>query len=315
MISVYSDVLQFRGSHYEFGLFQGEKLRESPYFKKHAPLYNRMRQKYVVDVAAIQSLFEQFAPPLIDEIQGLADALALDLPAAYLHFAGYYANIRSGCSIMLEPNYIVRNYDNAPSTYDGRFVFFAPSDGGYATAGPTMQITGRMDGMNEHGLSIGYNFVNTKQHGDGFVCNMIGRIVLENCRNITEAVALLKEIPHKHAFNYCLLDASGNSVIVEASARRVETVNSLVCTNHFRTMTEENRYRMDDSLAREQIMTAALQDAPTLQEAYATMNDIAAGVFATKYGAWDGTLHTTCYVPKALKLTVTIGSSPPPITD
>ena len=309
MISVYTDVLQFRGTHYYFGVYQGKKLLNSPYFQNRTELYKRLQQKHIVDVPYIQSLLEQFAPQLMDEIQGLADTLQFDLPTAYLHFAGYYANIPSGCSIFMDNDYMIRNYDNAPSTYDGRFVFFAPTDDGYATIGPTMQITGRMDGLNEHGLALGYNFVNTKHNGDGFVCNMISRIVLQTCRNVSEAVVLLKRLPHKHAFNYCLLDASGTSIVVEASARRVETVDSLVCTNHFRVITEENRYRMEDSLARVEKMTDAKLSTMSFREAYQLMNEPDAGVFATKYGAWDGTLHTACYMPKSLMVTFTIGSN------
>ncbi len=96
--------------------------------------------------------------------------------------------------------------------------------------------------MNEKGLVIGYNFINRKQSRDGFFCNMIGRIVLEMCANINEAVSLLKEIPHRHSFSYMLLDPNGESCVVEASPRSVIVRDGNVCTNHFTSFTEENRY-------------------------------------------------------------------------
>lgn len=313
MKAVTSDVLQFRGTHYDFGFWQGEQLKKTKLFENRTTMHKRLAQKFVVDVQAVHSLLQQFAPSIEEEIQGLADSLALDLPTAYLYFSGYYATPKSGCSILIGTDYLVRNYDNAPETYDGRYVLYAPTDGGYATLGPTMQVTGRMDGMNEHGLVMGYNFVNTRGSEDGFVCNMIGRIVLERCATVADAVLLLKEIPHKHSFNYCLLDKTGTSVIVEASPRTVTTRTDGACTNHFHTLTEENRYRMEDSLAREETITHAQPYSLPMQDAFRLLNKINGGVFASKYGAWDGTLHTASYMPKTLTTAIALGGDAMPV--
>lgn len=314
MKNVTSDFLQFRGTHYEFGVWQGERLKESAFLVNRAQMHKRLAQKFTVDVLAIEQLLKQFAPQLELEIQGLADALAIDLPTAYLYFSGYYATQKSGCSILMRPDYIVRNYDNAPDTYDGRYVLYAPTDGGFATLGPTMQVTGRMDGLNEHGLTMGYNFVNTRGSADGFVCNMIGRIILERCATVSDAVELLKEIPHKHSFNYCLLDTAGIPITVEASPRTVTTRPAIACTNHFHVLHDENRYRMEDSIAREQVIEQAQQNIELpFNQAFEVMNRTDGGVFATKYGAWDGTIHTAGYFPKQLIATIAIGGNTKPV--
>src|SRR5699024_7458937 len=136
-----------------------------------------------------------------------ADALHKPIEDAIREFGGYYLEYgRSGCSILAQDNYMVRNYDNNPLSYEGRFLLYSPTDRGYATIGPSMQITGRTDGMNEKGLVLGYNFINRRQSKDGFMCNMISRIVLETCASVQDAVDLLKDIPHRHSFNYMLLD-------------------------------------------------------------------------------------------------------------
>lgn len=314
MINVASEVIQFRGSHYAFGVEQAEALIESALFKNRDALYQRLKRKFVVNVSQVKTLLTNYAPGIIEEIQGLADRLQLTEQQAYLHFGGYYAAYpKSGCSIVTGQDYLVRNYDNDPFSYDGRYVLFAPTDGGYATMGPTMQVTGRMDGMNEKGLVVGYNFINTKNSEDGFVCNMISRIVLESCANVSEAVSLLKELPHKHSFNYVLLDSSGDSIVVEASPHRTITRSATACTNHFHILKEENRYRMEDSKAREDVITAAQSHTLGFKEAFQLMNRTDNGVFATKYGAWDGTLHTAGYLPRQLKSLFVLGGDALPL--
>lgn len=314
MKKVTSEVIQFRGSHYAFGLKQAEALMGSALFQNREALYLRLKRKFVVDVPQVKALLTNYAPSIIEEIQGLADGLQLTEQQAYLHFGGYYAAYpKSGCSIITGQDYMIRNYDNDPFSYDGRYVFYAPTDEGYATMGPTMQVTGRMDGMNEKGLVVGYNFVNTKNSEDGFVCNMIGRIVLESCANVSEAVSLLKELPHKHSFNYVLLDSSHEALAVEASPRRVEIRSTAACTNHFHILKEENRYRMEDSKAREDVIMTAQSHTLGLKEAFQLMNSSDNGVFATKYGAWDGTLHTAGYLPEQLKSLFVLGGDALPL--
>src|SRR5699024_11472807 len=58
-------------------------------------------------------------------------------------------------------------------------------------------------------------FINRKHSDDGFLCNMIGRMILETCANVDEAIELLQDIPHRHSFSYIILDPSGETYIVE----------------------------------------------------------------------------------------------------
>lgn len=314
MKKVISDVIQFRGSHYDFGLMQGDLLLHSSLMQNRKILYEKLKHKFIVDLPRVNSLLKNFAPGIQEEIQGLQDALNITEEQAFLYFGGYYtAYPTSGCSIVTGSNFLIRNYDNDPFSYDGRFVLYKPTDSGFATIGPTMLVTGRMDGMNEKGLVVGYNFVNTKNRIDGFVCNMIGRILLERCAITREAIDLLNELPHKHSFNYVLLDASNDAVVVEASPRRIAIRETLACTNHFHILTDENRYRMEDSMAREKIITSAQQHNLSFYEAFQLMNGVENGVFAKKYNAWDGTIHTAGYIPTERKVMFALGGNALPI--
>lgn len=312
---VYTDVIQYRGNHYDFGVFQGEQLKKSPILiHRKKQWWPKRERHFLIDVEQYINVMKIFAPKILEEVIGLRDALEISLEESFILFGGYYLEFgNSGCSIVTGDKYFIRNYDNEPQTYEGRLVLFQPIDEGYASIGPSMQITGRTDGMNEKGLSIGYNFVNRLHTKDGFVCNMIARIVLEQCSTVEEAIALLKEIPHRHAFNYVLKGRNEETWIVEASPRDVIARKGFYCTNHFSILENENRYRIDDSKRREGIIASFQENNPDAFRAFQKMNDPNDGIFSTKYGAWAGTIHTAAYFPHELKNWYSIGGNQLPV--
>ncbi|WP_308807829.1 C45 family peptidase [Jeotgalicoccus aerolatus] len=192
-------------------------------------------------------------------------------------------------------------------------MFFQPADGGYAFMGPTMQITERNDGMNEKGLVIGYNFTHTKKSFDGFMCSMIARLVLETCADVHEAIALLKDIPHRHSFSYVVQDSNGVSYVIEASPRNVAVRQSNVCTNYFHMLYEENRYRQEETRQREENIINKQQHTTSSYEAFKIMNSLDEDIASTKYDASAGTIHTSVYIPKTLKTLFVIGLDRKPV--
>lgn len=315
MKSYYSDVFQFRGTHYDFGYLQGQQLRNSPILPNRERQWRKRENRhFIVDPETSMNMLRKIAPQVLDEIQGLADALELDITEAFKKFGGYYLELtRSGCSIFTGNDFFVRNYDSHPRGYEGRYIFYQPTDRGYAFMGPTMQITGRIDGMNEKGLVIGYNFTHTKKSADGFMCSMIARLVLETCANTDEAVALLKDIPHRHSFSYVVQDSRGIPYVIEASPRNVAVRQSNICTNHFHMLQEENRYRQEESLQREQNIMNKQQNTSKPYEAFKIMNSLNEGIASTKYDASAGTIHTSVYLPKELKALFVIGLDRKPV--
>jgi predicted choloylglycine hydrolase len=314
MKKIFADVIQFRGSHYEFGYIQGEALRESILIENRERQWKVRRPKFKIDVEETKQVFQQLAPLIWEEFIGLQDALKWPLERVLLEFGGYRVNIpRSGCSIYVGGDYLIRNYDYHPKTYDGRLTVCQPTDGGFAVIGPTQKITGRSDGLNEKGLAMGYTFMNRKRPGDGFICHMIGRLILERCANTGEAVELLKEIPHRGSFSYVLFDRSGETpYIVETSPRRVEVRQGYTCTNHFQIMTEENRHKLDESKQRMEAMEARMEHELSGIEAYRLLNDTDQGVFSKLYGSWAGTIHTSAYFPKEMQVWFALGGDQKP---
>ncbi|WP_319592785.1 C45 family peptidase [Salicibibacter halophilus] len=218
MKHIYSEIIQFRGSHYDFGNYQGQKLKDSLSVKNRENQWKVRTPRFSIDIGEAKQAIRAFAPGVWEELLGLQDGLEWPLERVLQEYGGYRVNIApSGCSVLAGENYIIRNYDYHPKTYDGRFLFFQPTDQGYAIAGPSQRITGRMDGINEKGLVVAYNLTNRKKPGAGFICSMIGRLLLESCEDVTEAVEMAREIPHRHSFSYLVYDGDGEMVVIEAS--------------------------------------------------------------------------------------------------
>lgn len=315
MKKIHSDLLQFRGSHYDFGFFQGELLKESVTLENRRKQWKAKRPRFEIDIQETKQTYMKFAPGIWDELAGLQESLELPMEEVLRDFGGYRIDaMPSGCSIVTGEDFMVRNYDFHPQTYEGRYTAFQPEDGqGYAIIGPTSRIIGRMDGMNEKGLVMGYNFTHRKKPGDGFVCYLIGRIILETCADVEEAVALLKEIPHRGSFSYVVMDQSGEASIIEASPRAVDVRKSYVCTNHFEIQSHENRNYLKDSYER---MDAIHRQQELTKEVYNTFrlfNDMDKGVFSKLYKSWAGTIHTSAYLPKEKKAWFALGGDQEPV--
>ncbi|WP_251551150.1 C45 family autoproteolytic acyltransferase/hydolase [Neobacillus muris] len=315
MKKIFADIIQFRGTHYDFGFMQGELLKDSILVKNREQQWKVRKPLFRIDIEETKHVFKKLAPFIWEEFLGLQDAMKWPMERVLLEFGGYRTNIHpSGCSIYVGEDYLIRNYDYHPKTYDGRFTVFQPADGGYAIMGPCQKVTGRMDGLNEKGLTMGYTFMNRKRPGDGFVCNMIGRLALELCATAEEAVDLLKEIPHRHSFSYIFFDKKCQApYIVETSPRRVEVRQGYSCTNHFHIMTEENRHNLDDSLQRQEMMEKNRIHDLKASEAFRLLNNTGQGVFSKLYGSWAGTIHTSAYFPKGMKVWFVLGGDQEPI--
>ncbi|MBM7692764.1 putative choloylglycine hydrolase [Peribacillus deserti] len=314
MKQIYSDVIQFRGTHYDFGCYQGERIKDSLTVKNRENQWKVRKPRFTVSAQEVKKAIMPFAPGVWDELLGLQAALEWPMESVLQEFGGYRLDyVKSGCSILTGDHYLIRNYDYHPKTYEGRYVFYQPEDQGYAIAGPSQRVTGRMDGMNEKGLAIGYNFMHRKNPGDGFICCMIGRLILEACANVEEAVAMLKEIPHRHSFSYIVHDKSNETYIIETSPRGVEVRQSRSCTNHFEILKHENRNHLVDSKRRLEIMQEQQERLSSAQKAFRLLNDPAQGVFSNLYSSWAGTIHTSAYFPREMKTWMALGGDQQPV--
>ncbi|CAM4165052.1 C45 family autoproteolytic acyltransferase/hydolase [Lacicoccus alkaliphilus] len=308
MAEIIMNVSQFRGSHYDYGIHQGEQLKETHYMENREYEWVKRRPKFQLDHEETRKLYMEIAPSIWEELEGLQDSLKISDESVLLNFAHYRVSPKdSGCSVFLDDDHFIRNYDYHPNAYDGVYKLFKPEAGrGYAHTGPASRVTGRMDGMNEHGLVAGYNFMNRKTPFDGFTCFIISRFILETCRTAEEARVLLANIPHRGGFSYIVQDKGNDSFIAETSPRNVVFRDSAICTNHYEEMPGENRRYMKDSLERQDILTDITS--PTKESLKTLFTDEEKGLYVDNYKSWSGTIHTSYYDKDDLTTEFRIGN-------
>nr|WP_307190106.1 carcinine hydrolase/isopenicillin-N N-acyltransferase family protein [Geomicrobium sp. JCM 19039] len=99
-------------------------------------------------------------------------------------------------------------------------------------------------------------------------------------------------------------------VVIESSPRGVEARSADACTNHFERLTEENRFNLDDSHRRLDLMKNA--NVQTAEEAFALLNSPEDDIFSLKYSSWSGTIHTSVYEPEKMCAWIGIGGDQTP---
>ncbi len=170
--------------------------------------------------------------------------------------------------------------------------------------------------MNEHGLCVGLHNVSQAAPRPGLVCILIVRIVLDRCANTAEAVELIRHLPHGLAFNYSLLDRTGDAAVVEAAPRgtAVHRGAPIACTNHFRSVALASRKPGARASSRQRLppleaMARAGLDAAGL---FRALNSANSAAFHRRYSGGFGTLHTLICNPGEGGVMVGIGADSPP---
>lgn len=242
---------ELKGSSYEVGKSIGAMCLNIGTAKCQIDKINRFTKE---ESKQILSLFHQYCPGINEEISGFADALAIDDMQVVYYFMTY---LKPGCSqLAVLPSktkdghiLLARNYE-----FNDKMEDFAlcttKIDGKYAHIGSSVMQFGRNEGMNEHGLcvsqsSAGFpvtsNLENSRKPAIvGLQFWAVIRTLLENCKDVKEAVELAINLPIAYNINLLLGDKSGNAALLETldGRKAVKYINSeteeqFICsTNH-----------------------------------------------------------------------------------
>jgi predicted choloylglycine hydrolase len=302
-------VVQCRGTPYEVGRAQARLFATTS--KGRAFLRSKTtRFPWWFNVRTERRVFEKFAPVLWEELSGLADELGVTIELAAFRFGNDGMRPPIGaCSAAMSAGVYGRNYDYRPRYYGAQFVLLQAS-GSYASIGSSHQLTGRLDGMNEHGLTIGLHQVKKSPRFPGLSADLIVRMILDQCSTTAQAVEKLRQLPHAMQYNYSLLDASSVAAVVEAGPGAVaaRTGAWLACTNHFQSplLRPLNR-RIAQSQQRLPPLEAWASGSLSAEQMFTALNQSTSPAFFHGYLRGGGTLHTIVGEPAKRRLLVGIG--------
>lgn len=259
----------FRGTHYEAGFRWGSLLlKHKNIILENIPF--EITQERIDYALSCLPIYEKYYHEIVEEIQGLADGQQCDvriLQAVLFSMYSMPPSCNCSCFAFTTEQEILLGRNSDFLTEIERLnqnVVYKLTDGVYSFTGNTTAFIEIEDGVNEHGLAVGLTSVYPNQCKPGFNAGMIVRYLLEKCRNVSEAVSCLYQLPIASAQTLTLADTMGAIAVIECNAEQIKiekTLNSniaFVCatnTFHLPGMVGYNNDKIDNWFAEERYQT------------------------------------------------------------
>jgi isopenicillin-N N-acyltransferase like protein len=247
-------IVELGGSGAEMGREHGAELSGTIHLlhDKYLLVFIKNQTQRFMAMSAADIFETELAPEHRDEVAGLAIGSGIDERETMLGQCFLDLTAMTACSTITlpasaAPDHVARfgrNLDfwslGVADKYTTLFIVH-PDGGRYAFAAVSWPgMIGVLSGMNEHGLALANMEVTRYPRvPQAMPYTLLYRSVLERCRTVDEAVAMLKKTPIQSANNLMLMDASGNRAVVELTpesvhVRRAGNEAALISTNHQR---------------------------------------------------------------------------------
>ena len=271
------------GTAYEVGKMQGEIFRNR---EKAVKFYSSFEAELgsmgFHDLKELVAAYEEHCPGLLEEVQGLADGLGVEIEKIPFYRATYHVPKKCSQIAVLssatrdERVYVGRSYEWIHTDEDLRLCTTRVKKKAkhIGFSGP---LFGRLDGMNEHGLSVtftGGGIFGVPLDHEGFFNWLVIRSILDNCKSVDDATKMIKKIPVSGFFSFLIVDKNSNAALIEYAdgAYDIKRVNNdspdkyLISTNHYTLpattkFNEHNCGIIENSQKRYQLLASTLKNA------------------------------------------------------
>ncbi|HWE01717.1 MAG TPA: C45 family peptidase [Tepidisphaeraceae bacterium] len=247
-------IVQLHGSSADMGSQQGQRLAApiKLLHEKYLTVFLGSPTKRVIAIAAARAFERHFLPEHLAEVTALARQSGVDTDETALGQCFLDLAAMSACSTITlpaeaSPDHIARfgrDLDFPSLDVADKYttiLVFRPDDGRFqfvSIGWPGM--IGVLSGMNEHGLSLAnMEVARPPLLPMAMPYTLLYRTVLERCKTVDEAIALLEKTARQTPNNLMLMDAAGHRAVVEIkpssiTVRRGEEAAALISTNHQR---------------------------------------------------------------------------------
>lgn len=210
------------GTHKEIGKQLARKL-DAKKFYMPAPAFFTEKE-----VAEAMEVYDKYCPGLREELEGFAEEAKLEIKDIASTWMTYLVPRCSGLAILgskMEDGHtrLARNYEFSIDDED-LTVCQMQAEGKYTHIGGTAVGFGRTEGINECGLAVSMSSCGLPVSNiegmkvpkiKGLQFWAVIRSILDNCKNVEEALKLALEMPIAYNINLYLADDKGNAVLLE----------------------------------------------------------------------------------------------------
>ena len=101
MQEVKSDIMTFRGSHFDLGIKTAQWLKQTPLLDNREREWKKRIPRFDIDVNETYSIFQTYAPEIWEELLGMQEILNLPTKQMILNFGHYrFTDLNeSGCTV------------------------------------------------------------------------------------------------------------------------------------------------------------------------------------------------------------------------
>ena len=235
---------RYRGTHYESGLTYGRLMKKkgvaSLEFAKIPENQFKFGEECILEC-------EKYYPEVLEQIYGVADGLEVERVVIAVWLLCMYCYTKDNwCTTMVFKNeeeiIFARNSDFATVVKRLSESAYYKLDHGYSFIGNSTAFIQMEDGVNEHGLAVGLNFIIPHKIKPGLNAGLLVRYLLERCKNTEEALTVLKSLPISSSQILTLVDREGKMVAIECNC---ETIDLRYPTSSQSFLVSANDYKLE----------------------------------------------------------------------